>query len=381
MTIMPCLYLLIIIIVLDKTNGIQKAFYSSKTPYKLPLLTLNLPLPPAGFESVCVQILARHGCRALEGRKYDKLTMTLWTQAKQEEVLTEYGRKLGENLQEFIAINDKLGRGELSGLGKIEHQVVTSGKSRTIASLNTFIEGLPSTLTSLIDYEPANQILLYFHDNNKYETYYRKDRQLKNKIRSIEMQLYSKQMARNLLERLYNVSFVDRLANRYNTIIDSELGKSIKNEVDAVRMFHGLYLTGSNLRVEGVESLLEKYFLSDESAWFAYLQDAKDYYEKGPAFLNRTITYDMAQILLDDFFLHSTQCSQIDLKYFLRAHFAHGETIIPFAALLQIPILSDKSTPFNDTYTYNGWIESFRTKCLFIFGLLESISDESKTMG
>ena len=30
---------------------------------------------------------------------------------------------------------------------------------------------------------------------------------------------------------------------------------------------------------------------------------------------------------------------------------------------------------------YNGWVESFGTKCLFIFGLLESISDESKTMG
>ncbi len=29
----------------------------------------------------------------------------------------------------------------------------------------------------------------------------------------------------------------------------------------------------------------------------------------------------------------------------------------------------------------NGWASSFWTKCLFIFGSLESISDESKTMG
>jgi hypothetical protein len=65
----------------------------------------------------------------------------------------------------------------------------------------------------------------------------------------------------------------------------------------------------------------------------------------------------MAQILLDDFFLHSDQCAQIDSTHFLRARFAHAETIIPFAALLQIPILSDKPTPFNETYTYenNGW--------------------------
>ena len=65
----------------------------------------------------------------------------------------------------------------------------------------------------------------------------------------------------------------------------------------------------------------------------------------------------MAQVLLDDFFLHSDQCSQIESTHFLRARFAHAETIIPFAALLKIPILSDKSTPFNETFTYenNGW--------------------------
>jgi hypothetical protein len=65
----------------------------------------------------------------------------------------------------------------------------------------------------------------------------------------------------------------------------------------------------------------------------------------------------VAQVLLDDFFLHSEKCSQIDSTHSLRARFAHAETIIPFAALLQIPILSDKSTPSNETFTYenNGW--------------------------
>jgi hypothetical protein len=65
----------------------------------------------------------------------------------------------------------------------------------------------------------------------------------------------------------------------------------------------------------------------------------------------------MAQILLDDFFLHSEKCSQLDSIHFLQARFAHSQTIIPFAALLKIPILSDKSTLINETYTYenNGW--------------------------
>jgi hypothetical protein len=95
--------------VLDTTNGTYKARYSSKTPYKPPSSVSALPPAPPGFELICTQIVARHGCRALEGRKYDKLTMALWTQAKEEGALTELGQKFGEDLRYFIFVNDKLG--------------------------------------------------------------------------------------------------------------------------------------------------------------------------------------------------------------------------------------------------------------------------------
>lgn len=89
------------------------------------------------------------------------------------------------------------------------------------------------------------------------------------------MQPYSRAMARNVLERLYDRAFVDRLANEYYSIIDQASGKSIKNEIDAVLMLHGLYLIAPNLREEGVGDLLEKYFHRNESAWFAYLHDVR----------------------------------------------------------------------------------------------------------
>jgi hypothetical protein len=154
-------------------------------------------------------------------------------------------------------------------------QVVSSAKSRTIASLYAFVQGLPSSIHSQIVYEPSNPGLLSFHDNPQYQAYSKKDKQLKNKIRSIEMQSYSKQMARSVLERLYKTPFIDKLVNGCYLITDDESGKSIKNEVDAARMLHSLYLIGPNLREEGVGSLLQKYFHTNESAWFAYLHDAK----------------------------------------------------------------------------------------------------------
>ena len=154
-------------------------------------------------------------------------------------------------------------------------QVISSGKSRTIASLNAFVDGLPESIADSVDHEPANPSLLYFHDNDPYQAFQKKDKQLKSKLRSIQMQPYSKEMSRQVLERLFRQSFVDRLANEDYVIVDHESTRAIRNEVDAVRTLHGLYLIGSNLREEGVGTLLEKYFNHNESAWFAYLNDAK----------------------------------------------------------------------------------------------------------
>lgn len=87
----------------------HKGFYSTKTPYQPPVSSLILPLPPAEYEHVCTQLIARHGCRALEGRKYDQLTMALWEQAKIDGALTPLGDLFGEELKTFIDVNDRVG--------------------------------------------------------------------------------------------------------------------------------------------------------------------------------------------------------------------------------------------------------------------------------
>ena len=154
-------------------------------------------------------------------------------------------------------------------------QVVSSNKSRTKASLRAFVQGLPPSVVHLVDYQPPNPSLLFFHDNARYLRYLKKDRQLKNKLKSIEKQSYSKQMARDVLEQLYRPSFVDKLVAQQYSFMEYESERSITNELDAVRMLHALYLIGSNLQEEGVGSLFEKYFSKNQSAWYAYLQDAK----------------------------------------------------------------------------------------------------------
>lgn len=109
MTVISCLFLSVIALVLHTAYCTKRAYYSTKTPYKSPSKSFDLPLAPLGFEIVCTQIVARHGCRALEGRKYDELTLALWQKAEKEDELTEFGYQFGKDLQYFISINDRIG--------------------------------------------------------------------------------------------------------------------------------------------------------------------------------------------------------------------------------------------------------------------------------
>ena len=154
-------------------------------------------------------------------------------------------------------------------------QLVSSGEARTVQSLDAFIDGLPRVITPLLDYEPGNPTLLHFNKNTDYVSYLAKDKQLKEKIRSIRMQPYSKKMARNILERLFQISFVDKLANGYYSAGSRFSNVSMTNEVDAVLTLYHLYRYSWCLIEEGAGSLLGKYFNKKEVAWFGYVSDAK----------------------------------------------------------------------------------------------------------
>ncbi|MFI2199936.1 hypothetical protein ACH47Z_03950 [Streptomyces sp. NPDC020192] len=81
-----------------------------------------------------------------------------------------------------------------------------------------------------------------------------------------------------------------------------------------------------------------------------------DFYEKGPGFSDSDITYEMAGVLLDDFFrqVEAKRAGTSDLGAELR--FTHAEEIIPLAALLRLPGSTRPTTP-GEPYTYadNPW--------------------------
>ena len=83
--------------------------YSTKTPYPCPSVECTLSSAPPGYQPVGVQILARHGSRSLNGRDYDRQLLSIWTIAKQRNMLTMLGEQLKDDIELFMHANNQAG--------------------------------------------------------------------------------------------------------------------------------------------------------------------------------------------------------------------------------------------------------------------------------
>ncbi|EOD54008.1 histidine acid phosphatase family protein [Aeromonas molluscorum 848] len=151
-------------------------------------------------------------------------------------------------------------------------------------------------------------------------------------------------MARAMLERLYSKAFVDELAAGVEYVaVNPEDGDKtyVRDEVDAALMLYNLFIIGPGMireaQAQGAPWDLEQFITPEESAWFSYLSDAEDFYEKGPSLSSQRATYEVAQPLLDGMF-NEVQHQVIEgaSEHLATLRFAHAETIIPLAALMKL---------------------------------------------
>jgi len=364
-----------------------KGAYASNTPYAPQQDVASYEPAPSGYQAVFTQLVARHGSRAATSETNMLFLRQLVSDASGENALTDLGRKLDPQVESLQAANAVLGFGNLSGRGVAEHQqlavrlsqrlpdlfaaaaaagrhvrVLNSGKDRAVDSSINFAASLGTRLPSLaplIDPPVSNTDLLYFHkapQNADYQQWLASDPTLHAKLDAIIYSAQSHAQARRMLEKLFRASFVDRLAAGQYTFRDPKTGELLVwNDVDASVALYTLYAIAPGLSHEGTWNFDQ--FLDRESAsWFAYLADAGEFYGKGPSFAGSTITFEMAQVLQDDFFRAVEDVRSHRTTFVATLRFAHAEIVIPFAALMQLPY-SDQQVPASATYSHddNPW--------------------------
>lgn len=291
---------------------------------------------------------------------------------------------------------------------------VTSGVDRAVDSGNFFVQSLITNqpgLATLIDkpaapasypdtgsavLQPAgtNHFLLYFHKlakatdlvSNKadplYQTYsdsqayqaFKNDPDLVAKQSGLLSTPAAKAAGRAILERLFSKSFVDKIdAGSYSfsntgsfsyTSDDGQFAPALTGDgktkisslADAGNVLYELYVIAPAMKAEANVDFT-RYMPVQQARYFAYLNDASDFYDKGPGISEKgDITYKMAQILVDDLFKEVDAVASNRSSSAAKIRFAHAEIIIPFASRMGLKKVL-QPMPLAQTYSYdnNSW--------------------------
>ncbi|MFH9083265.1 histidine-type phosphatase [Streptomyces sp. NPDC017673] len=348
--------------------------YGTKAPYAPQQDPHGYQRPPAGFEPVFTENVSRHGSRAATDSEDGDLVLALWDQAEAEGQLTGKGEEFGPTVRALEAAMAKVGYGNLSGRGKRELadtavrmqrrlpalfkeiaddgeriDVVSSGQGRAVDSGTAFTDALTEAdpaLEPLIGPARTDKDLLYFHKaagGAAYRDYIAGDQRLKDTLSGITDQPRTRQAARSVLRKIFKDAFVER----------------ITDQVGAAEAVYNLYAIAPAMIEEspgGTGWGMERFVSRTDAAWFGYLGDAEDFYEKGPGFADSDITYKMADVLLDDLFRQVEAKRAGTSRLGAELRFTHAEEIIPLAALMGLPGSTRPATP-GEPYTYadNPW--------------------------
>ncbi|WP_175835431.1 histidine-type phosphatase [Burkholderia anthina] len=245
--------------------------------------------------------------------------------------------------------------------------------------------------------QPAgtNRFLLYFHSlkpatdlmtdtsDPYYATYqasqayqaYSSDATVADKLKTIKADPNVAQVAQTVLSALVSQAFIAKLgtdgytfANTGTYAFTSTDGKfantlkgdgktKIASAVDAVNVLYNLLQIAPAMTAETGGVTMEKYIGAEQAQTLAYLQDAEDYYQKGPGIQEANpVTYRMAKVLQDDFFNEVDAIARGDLTRAAKLRFTHAEIVIPFASIMNLKNVF-VPTPQAQTYTYanNPW--------------------------
>ncbi|WP_332859568.1 histidine-type phosphatase [Janthinobacterium svalbardensis] len=119
-------------------------YYQTKTPYAPQQDPATYAAPPAGFQPIFTQLVARHGSRGLTGMKGDAALYAMWRQAAAQDALTPLGRELGPDILALMRANALLGHGvagiESPGYGNLSQTGIEEHRqlaARLLARLPT----------------------------------------------------------------------------------------------------------------------------------------------------------------------------------------------------------------------------------------------------
>ena len=314
---------------------------------------------PDGYSVFFIETIGRHGARSLVDDGEEQDALELWAAAKAKGALTDTGKTLARDIKDFQAAEREIGYGRLSGLGRDEMRgigrrtadnypsffssvrkksetvsTVTSDVTRTKQSASSLVDGLEDglgkALGSRLGKPVEAQDLLRFSNTTSSAG--------KAMVEKARNRSSARDHAKHVLEASYKRSFVDKIDNPVYAALD----------------LYKLYITAPGMAKE-TDITFARYVPQEDRETLSYLSDLATYYKYGPGVKGETNSFAKARPLLKDFFGHLDDRIGGGKKAAI-FHVGHGETTMPFAALIKAPG-SHKQTPKGEVFSRdtNPW--------------------------
>ena len=303
-------------------NAQTSSGYATKTLYQPQQARHTYEAPPKGFHAIYTELLARHGARGLTSLSDDAALYNLWRQAQTERALTPLGQTLGPAIEELMQANIRIGYGNLTALGKQEHQAlaqrlwqrlqpmfehalsqqqprpilwVSSGVGRAVDSKDNFIASLakqdarlPKIIQATAKVPDAsgtevgiNRYQLYFHAlkpsdaqvapqsasaltyelSRQHQTFLKHNSVLQQAMAQAEQNSARQKAARSSLRKLFHTDFITRLEQGHYQISDAGTFHGTDANGQAVTLT-GTGKTTINNAVEAMNSLYALYAIA-----------------------------------------------------------------------------------------------------------------------
>lgn len=327
-------------------------YYANQTPYGDPAGT-SIVVPPAGYELFFVQNVGRHGARSLTSTRTEKRALAVWRAASRAGALTTRGKRFDDQLRTFQRAEKKIGYGNLSTVGKAEWRGIgrrtattyggflaaaaakgekvamqTSPVYRTKQSATSLRQGLTSVLPRLVTAPRTVDQDLLIEDGSSTAG--------RAAVAKVKRRANVKAAARQVLLRLYKKPYVDRLSDPVGAALDVYL----------------LYATAPGMAGDTRVTFADLVPLA-AARGLAEATDASNFYRFGPGVAGQSGSYQQARPVLKDFFaaLDERIGGGRTAAVF---RLAHGETTMPFAALIKAPGSQRQATRAY-SYASNPW--------------------------
>jgi hypothetical protein len=349
-------------------NEAQTQYLNTKTPY-YPQQKNYTPVPK-GYAPVFINYVGRHGARFQTSGDNNSLIIDVLQRAQKANALTDIGADIMQQIQSFKEVEENnygnitmLGQGEQQNIAKRMQSgypsvfnkgrlsVEMTEKLRTQQSAKAFLSGLKGYDSTAIDskiFPAETDTILRFYDLSQAYKVYASSSEIKDHLDSLRKDSHTVNASNNVCKKVFTSAFISRLDDKNissNTGGKTETVNTIIFSQSLYEVYASMFSVSEELQSNYKVAIntFSKVFSNQDLLWFDHMNNASDFYEKGPAEDANGIQVTIAAPLLRD--LVNTTDSAIQFKNFDAVlRFTHAEAISPLATLMSIPQASKTST-------------------------------------